>query len=126
MRILVINSGSSSIKYQLFESEGWQALATGAVSRIGEAEGELEQHWTDASGEGQSLQEARRFADQLDIMDLPFEPLSRTISLTARKGILQDMPGQVAQTLKPILRKTVVEPAIAAHPFLKERLRLYE
>ena len=73
-----------------------------------------------------ALMRARRFADQLDIMDLPFAPLSRTISLTARKGILQDMPARVAETLKPILRKTVVEPAIAAHPFLKKRLKLYE
>ncbi len=71
-----------------------------------------------------ALMRARRFADQLDVLDLPFAPLSRTISLIARKGILQEMPGQVAETLRPILRDTVVAPAIAAHPFLQERLRL--
>src|SRR6056297_737752 len=69
-----------------------------------------------------ALMRARRFADQIDVMELPFEPLSRTISLTARKGILQDMPARVADTLRPILRETVVVPAIAAYPFLHDKL----
>ena len=69
-----------------------------------------------------ALMRARRFADQIDVMELPFEPLTRTISLTARKGILQDMPERVAATLKPILRKTIVEPAITEHPFLEGSL----
>ncbi|MEA3337105.1 MAG: acetate kinase [Chloroflexota bacterium] len=36
MKILVINSGSSSIKYSLFDAGEQQALATGLVERIGE------------------------------------------------------------------------------------------
>ena len=36
MIILVINSGSSSIKYQLFEGQGMKALAAGLVEKIGE------------------------------------------------------------------------------------------
>ncbi|WP_371226641.1 LysR family transcriptional regulator [Roseovarius sp. 2305UL8-3] len=72
-----------------------------------------------------ALMRARRFADQIDVLDLPFEPLSRTISLTARKEILQDMPGRVAETLRPILQKTIVEPAIAEHPFLAGRLTVF-
>ncbi|WP_397541406.1 LysR substrate-binding domain-containing protein [Roseovarius salis] len=71
-----------------------------------------------------ALMRARRFADQIDVMELPFEPLSRTISLTARKDILQDMPRRVADTLRPILRRTVVEPAIAEYPFLRGALSL--
>ena len=35
MKILVINCGSSSVKYQLIDSENEQALAKGTVSRIG-------------------------------------------------------------------------------------------
>lgn len=69
-----------------------------------------------------ALMRASRFSDQIDVMDMPFEPLSRTISLTARKGILQDMPGHVAQTLRPILRDTIVAPALKAYPFLKDQL----
>ena len=36
MKILVINSGSSSIKYQLFDMARRLALAAGIVERIGE------------------------------------------------------------------------------------------
>ncbi|MBK1730258.1 acetate/propionate family kinase [Thiococcus pfennigii] len=50
MKILVLNSGSSSIKYQLFDSEDWPSLASGAVSRIGERVGDLSCRWTDAEG----------------------------------------------------------------------------
>ena len=71
-----------------------------------------------------ALMRARRFADQIDVFELPFEPLTRTISLTARKEILQDMPARVAETLKPILRDTIVAPAIARHPFLAASLKL--
>jgi acetate kinase len=37
MKILVINTGSSSIKYQLFEMDHDQALAAGTVEKIGES-----------------------------------------------------------------------------------------
>lgn len=69
-----------------------------------------------------ALMRGQRFADQLDVMALPLDPLSRTISLTARKELLQDMPAQVAETLRPILKRTVVDPAIDAYPFLKDKL----
>ena len=71
-----------------------------------------------------ALMRARRFADRLDVFDLPFAPLSRTISLTARKGVLQDMPAQVAARLKPLLRDIIVTPAIQAHPFMAGQLKL--
>lgn len=41
MRILVINTGSSSIKFELFDMDGPQSLATGIVERIGTPEGQL-------------------------------------------------------------------------------------
>lgn len=71
-----------------------------------------------------ALMRARRFADQLDIFELPFAPLSRTITLTARKGILQDMPRDVAEKLRVVLRDTIITPAIRDHPFLGESLKL--
>ncbi|VAW00636.1 Transcriptional regulator, LysR family [hydrothermal vent metagenome] len=73
-----------------------------------------------------ALMRARRFADQIDVFELPFEPLSRVISLTARKDMLQDMPGQVAETLRPILQRSIVDPAIAAHPFLEGLLSVIQ
>ncbi len=41
MKILVINSGSSSIKYQLLDMATESVLVTGLVERIGEAGGVL-------------------------------------------------------------------------------------
>ncbi len=41
MKILVINTGSSSIKYQLFEMEDHTVLAGGMVERIGEASSKI-------------------------------------------------------------------------------------
>jgi acetate kinase len=39
MKILVINSGSSSLKYKLFDMEGEKELAAGLIEKIGESEG---------------------------------------------------------------------------------------
>ena len=39
--VLVINSGSSSIKYQLVDPDSGQALASGLVERIGEEMGAI-------------------------------------------------------------------------------------
>lgn len=41
MKILVINSGSSSIKYRLFDAETQQPLAAGIAERIGESAGRV-------------------------------------------------------------------------------------
>ncbi len=41
MKVLVINAGSSSIKYQLFDMPGWNILAKGMIERIGEAQAGL-------------------------------------------------------------------------------------
>lgn len=43
MKILVLNAGSSSIKYELFDMAGREVLASGLVERIGEAQGRLKQ-----------------------------------------------------------------------------------
>ncbi|SPT75672.1 Acetate kinase [Arcanobacterium haemolyticum] len=42
MTVLVINSGSSSIKYQLVNPETGESIASGLVERIGETEGHIE------------------------------------------------------------------------------------
>ncbi|MGE5254969.1 MAG: acetate kinase, partial [Planctomycetaceae bacterium] len=41
MKVVVINSGSSSIKYEVFESPGFSALSSGLLERIGESESQL-------------------------------------------------------------------------------------
>ena len=63
MKILVLNSGSSSVKYQLFRSADWQSLAAGAVTRIGESVGDLSCRWVDANGVGHRREDSLRIAD---------------------------------------------------------------
>ena len=41
MQILVLNSGSSSIKYELFQKNNWTVLATGLVENIGDQNARL-------------------------------------------------------------------------------------
>ena len=67
---------------------------------------------------------AQRFQGQVDVLPLPFAPLSRTISLTARRGVLGDMPGGMVQRLKPLLSEMIVGPALAKLPWLVDGLRV--
>lgn len=67
---------------------------------------------------------AGRFRDAVDLMPLPFAPLSRRISLTARRDILGDMPTTIADRLKPLLQEMIVAPAIDTYPWLKDDLTL--
>ena len=82
MKILVLNSGSSSIKYQLLEMPGASLLAAGQLERIGEAEGRLTHRWL--TGEGmldtqvQSLSVADHRAGLLVITRLLGEAMQLT------------------------------------------------
>ncbi|MGN6426172.1 MAG: acetate/propionate family kinase [Leifsonia sp.] len=49
--VLVVNSGSSSLKYQLIDAESGDALASGLVERIGEASGHIRHRGPDGSSE---------------------------------------------------------------------------
>jgi acetate kinase len=58
-RVLVVNTGSSSIKYQLFEMAGQKVLVSGLVERIGEAGSRL----THRAGDAEPLVVEDRVAD---------------------------------------------------------------
>jgi len=68
-RVLVVNTGSSSIKYQLFEMDGREVLASGLVERIGEAGSTL----THKPGGGDPLVVEDRIADHSDGFDRVFQ-----------------------------------------------------
>jgi acetate kinase len=53
MKILVINTGSSSIKYQLFDMTDEKVLSSGMAEKIGENEGLLKQNVISDHGDGQ-------------------------------------------------------------------------
>jgi len=62
MKILVINAGSSSIKYQLFEMPAATVLAAGLVERIGEPAGRVT-HRIAPAAEGQVITREQAIAD---------------------------------------------------------------
>lgn len=67
---------------------------------------------------------ADRFRDAADVLPLPFAPLERTISLSARAGVLVEMPSHIAALLRPLLQAQVVDPVVARLPWLAGRLRV--
>jgi DNA-binding transcriptional LysR family regulator len=67
---------------------------------------------------------AKRFRDKVDVFPLPFAPLSRTISQFARRDILGEMPGEIAERLRQLLRERIVAPHIRRTPWLKGVLRV--
>ena len=69
MKVLVLNSGSSSIKFQLFDGTGWQVIASGAVSRIGEAEGEVAYTWQVPDGPMQTARQGIAIPSHQDGID---------------------------------------------------------
>ena len=69
MKILVINTGSSSIKYQLFDMERHRILASGVAEKIGEDTSILT-HWNvSAKGEDVEKVEEGVIADHLEGMN---------------------------------------------------------
>jgi DNA-binding transcriptional LysR family regulator len=78
--------------------------------------------WTILTVTGVS--QARRFHDAIDILPLPFAPLMRTVSLSARRDILGDMPAQIAGRIRHLLDELIVAPNLARHPWMKEPLQV--
>ena len=71
-----------------------------------------------------ALHQARRFRDRIEVLPLPFAPLDRTLSLSARAGVLREVPGQISQRLKGLVQSEVIDPMRDALPFLRQSLRV--
>lgn len=67
---------------------------------------------------------ARRFEAAVEVHPLPFAPLARSISLTARARVLDQMPAQMARRMRGLLGELVVAPAVARLPWLAPDLRV--
>ena len=63
MKILVINSGSSSVKYRLFDMTDKTELASGVVEQIGEAASRLTHHTRNRKGEIEEIVNTEPVAD---------------------------------------------------------------
>ncbi|WP_166416552.1 LysR family transcriptional regulator [Cochlodiniinecator piscidefendens] len=67
---------------------------------------------------------AERFMSQAELIPLPFEPMSRTISVTARRDVLADMPQEVAERLRGLVSDLIVTPAVSRMPWLEQSLKV--
>lgn len=79
MKVLVLNSGSSSIKYQLFNRNGLAVLASGIVERIGESQGNIVHKVMEAgSDDGKIIRRSMQVADHRYGFELMGQILSET------------------------------------------------
>jgi DNA-binding transcriptional LysR family regulator len=85
-----------------------------------------------ARGEGWTIltplgvMRAKRFMDRVETFALPFAPLSRQISLVARRDGEQSMPGTLAATLRPLIYSEILEFCHGRMPWLKDQMMLQE
>jgi len=83
MKVLVINSGSSSIKYQLFDIEDKCVLAIGLLEQIGEKTSRLKHETRQKEGEMETLIQEAPVADHVEGFD-------RIMDTFAATGALKD------------------------------------
>ena len=83
MTILVLNCGSSSLKYKLFATEGLALLAAGMAERIGQADGRLHTRWRRAEGRFPAQEYRGVTADHRAALQHVFGDL-------AEEGVLRD------------------------------------
>ncbi|MBE1284133.1 MAG: LysR family transcriptional regulator [Rhodobacteraceae bacterium] len=69
---------------------------------------------------------AGRFHDQIDAFPLPFGAFSRTISLFASADWADQVPRDIAQTLRRLVQSQMIDPAISQQPWLAGQLRVIE
>jgi acetate kinase len=74
MKILVINAGSSSIKYELFDMDQRQALSSGLAEKIGEENSVLTHKYMSAAGDRKKIVEKGKIKDH-------YQGLQRSVDL---------------------------------------------
>ncbi|HSW64800.1 MAG TPA: acetate kinase [Dissulfurispiraceae bacterium] len=84
MKVLVLNAGSSSIKYQIFNMEDSLVLTSGLLEQIGEVSSRLKYKWLDADGEQQEAVQEGSVADHS-------EGLKLILDLTLKLGVITDL-----------------------------------
>jgi acetate kinase len=80
MSVVVVNSGSSSIKYEAFEMDGLSPAAIGLLERIGAPDSRLKHRWLNASGGWEETVETRRVADHREGFSFILEVIGRARS----------------------------------------------
>ena len=69
---------------------------------------------------------AGRFHDQVVALPLPFKPFSREITLYAGADWAGQVPKDVAQTMRNLVQRHIIDPALIQLPWLAGELRILE
>ena len=85
MKILVINAGSSSCKYQLFNMDDQSVLCSGVVERIGQPMGKLSHKIAPGTDKEEKIVVERPFPTHVEGMEDVISLL-----LDSEKGVIQD------------------------------------
>jgi len=80
MRVIVVNSGSSSIKYETYELNGLVVGAKGLLERIGAPDSRLKHRWLTPSGKWEEIVETRHVADHREGFSFILEVSNRARS----------------------------------------------
>jgi acetate kinase len=83
MKILVLNAGSSSIKYQLFNMEDRTVLTSGLLEKIGETSSRLKYQWGNGDRAREAVQEGRVANHE--------EGLKLILDFTMKLGVIHDL-----------------------------------
>ncbi len=86
MNVLVINTGSSSLKYQLFDMENQIALAGGVMERIGESQG-IMTHKTFSQGDEHKTKKTITIEDHQKAMHLMAELITQKIDAIGHRVV---------------------------------------
>ena len=113
MKVLVLNSGSSSVKFQLFAAADWGAVAAGAVARIGADDAEFQCRWTDGQGRSQERRETLPIASHHDGIGHIVEGL-RTGGVLTDLGELAAIGHRVVHGGERFQHPTVVDDTVVA------------
>ena len=84
MKILVLNSGSSSLKFQLFSLPGLDSVASGLIENIGREHGDVRITWTRKDGTREGIRRDMKIRDHKGAVQAMSDLLGETGTL---KGI---------------------------------------
>jgi acetate kinase len=113
MKVMVLNAGSSSIKYKLYRTDTWRSVASGTVTRIGEPEGELKCRWVGPEGVEQGRTETLPIPNHRAGLDRVVKGLTRNGVLT-NVAELSAIGHRVVHGGEHFRSATLVDDAVAA------------
>ncbi len=81
MKILVLNSGSSSLKFQLFDKENLSVLASGLIEQIGDSKSAAKLSFSSSAGGEKELKRSNAIADHREAIAVMGEMLRESETL---------------------------------------------